>query len=154
MTKPMLLLDIDGVIKPWGYRLDPEAADKVAVLGRHFEVHWATLWNGDANLKMSPRIGVGDLPGMHCSDRKGWRAATKAGWERPEDLWFCKTPLIPEYVDGRPFAWIDDDIDGPDHQYLHWILEPDHRFLLVATEAAVGMTWDHVHQLVDWGSEL
>lgn len=176
-TKPILLLDVDGVVNAFGprrphverqlggrrvkgvwipyvIRFDNEVVEMIDRLAEHFEIHWATMWNQAANEEISPALGVEPFPVMHCNHNAGWDVAADEGMNAVEihRLWYAKTPLIPEYVGDQPFAWLDDDHALADDRYL--ADHTDQHFLLVRTNADSGMDWDDVNTLVEWAQAL
>ncbi len=178
--KPILLLDIDGVINafdptrphvtrkvggrwtkngsftPYTLRFDNEVVEMIDALSEHFEIHWATMWNGRANHQVAPVLGIEGFPVMTCSHEAGYDAAIARGL-RPRTvrfLWYAKTPLIPSYVKGRPFAWVDDDHTFEDKIYLRKHEAITAPFLLHKTDAKTGLTWADVADLITWAESL
>lgn len=175
--KPILLLDVDGVVNafrptrphvareiggrtvngrfvPYQIHFDNEVVDMLDQLAEHFEIHWATMWNQAANEEIAPALGIEPFPVMICNHNAGWDAAADNGLAAHEvhRLWYAKTPLIPEYVGDQPFAWLDDDHTRSDDLYLADHL--DQHFLLVRTNADTGMDWDDVSTLIEWAQAL
>jgi hypothetical protein len=69
--------------------------------------------------------------------------------QRPElNTPLRKLPDVREFVGDAPTAWIDDDLDAEAH---HWADRRHAPTLLVQTNRAVGLTRDHVRQLVEFG---
>lgn len=120
--KPLLLLDVDGVLnpcdakptrRPEGYtthRLAPKGCDprkpyRVWLHPGHgamllefvervgVELAWATTWEHDANTMIGPVIGLPELPVIE--------------WGFTAIMW--KFNGVLEYAQGRPLAWLDDD---------------------------------------------
>ncbi len=126
MSKPLVLVDVDGVLHPYeakphrrpaGYlthRLRPagfEHARKPLRVWLHpghgpmlcrfavehdTELVWATTWEHDANRMIGPRIGLPELPVIEFGEHPG----TLDGW---------KYPAVLAYAAGRPVVWFDDD---------------------------------------------
>ncbi|MFI0915235.1 hypothetical protein [Streptomyces abikoensis] len=149
-TRPLLLLDVDGPLNPYGakperrpegyqtHRMRPtgwkqherrkplrvwlNSTHGPALLALPFDLVWATTWGHEANELIAPHIGLPELPVIE------WDAVAREA--TPASL-FWKTPQVVEYAAGRPFAWLDDDIDLHDKQYvathhegpalLHWV---------------------------------
>lgn len=176
-TKPILLLDVDGVVNafrptrphlvrelggrevkgvwiPYTIRFDNEVVDMLDALAAHFEIHWATMWNQAANTEIAPALGIDDLPVMTCNHNAGWDAAADEGLSAVDihRLWYAKTPLIPQYVGDQPFAWLDDDHSLADERYL--AAHTDQHFRLVRTDADTGLDWNDVEILVQWATDL
>jgi hypothetical protein len=108
--RPLLFLDVDGTLLPFGQdpqrqpgdaapdshlaRLSPEVGFRLAALP--CELVWASTWEDEANAEVAPRIGLPPLPVVN------WPEPSAEG-ER-EDQWFglhWKTralrPLLPRY---------------------------------------------------------
>ena len=177
-TKPLLFLDVDGVLNafapvrphvvreaggrwvkgkfvPYLLHFDNEVVDMVDALAEHFDIVWATMWNEKANEEIAPLLGLHDFPVMYADHNKGWDTALALGTEqwRIHRLWYAKTPLLPEYAAGQPFAWLDDDHSGFDRTWLaeNGVEQP---FLLVRTDADYGVQWDDVDALITWARNL
>jgi hypothetical protein len=144
---PLLFLDIDGTLLPFGRqagrapedaasdsylaRLDPQAGLRLAALP--CDLVWASTWEDAANVEMAPRMGLPPLPVVH--------------WPEPsienelEDQWFglhWKTRTLVAWAAGRPFAWVDDEITDADRD---WATARRHgRALLHQVDAAQGVT--------------
>lgn len=169
MAKPLLLLDVDGPINPWeanpnkrptGYtthRLRPEGWRNPRkrplrvwlkpdhgkdLLALPFDLVWCTTWIHEANTMIGPVLGLPELPVITFDP--DWKLPTRG------DGTYFKTHDLVRWVDGRPFAWVDDEITNFDREYvaanhpgpalLHHVsprlglLEPD--FLALAEWAA------------------
>jgi hypothetical protein len=81
MPRPALLLDVDGVLNPYGtatcpdgfteydlfpgeepVRLCPAHGEWITELRHVFDVAWASAWNDDANRLLAPLLGIAALP--------------------------------------------------------------------------------------------
>ena len=81
MPRPVLLLDVDGVLNPHGtvkcpkgfteydlfpgeepVRLSPAHGEWINELQQVFDIAWATAWNDDANRLLAPLLGIAALP--------------------------------------------------------------------------------------------
>lgn len=179
--KPILLLDVDGVVNAfrperphlvreagtyWSHyrgepgiytlRFDQEIVDMILALGEVYEIHWATMWNDKANADLVPLLGIDPLPVLPCDPLLGTQEAYRRGatpWVVRE-LWYPKTALIPAYVAGRPFAWVDDDHTEVDREFLAQQPDVPQPFLLVKPDARTGLSWDDVVRLVEWADSL
>lgn len=141
MTKPLLLIDVDGVLCPNfsagplpGFeRFDTGGADVwlwkqhgdwLNHLATWFDLVWATTWEQDAAEILAPALSLPlDMPVIEFTS-----GAARRTWKLTD---------IEEFVGDRPFAWIDDDI-GPDAEL--WAEMRDAPTLLVHADPAVGMT--------------
>ena len=155
--KPILFLDVDGVISLFGFPAGAElpgrfhqvdgvahcigthCGARVNRLLEHFEVVWATGWEEKANEYLPWLLGLPEkLPTLSFDERPVW---AQAHW---------KVGAIDEYAGMRPAAWIDDSFD--EHCY-RWAEERDAPTLLVRTEPAVGIDEQHVDLLLDFARE-
>ena len=125
--RPLLFLDVDGPLLPFGRSLQPGPRETVDVphLARlrldagprlaelPCTLVWATTWLEDANTEIAPRLGLPDLPVVT------WPEPT--GTHEREDQWLglCwKTRTLVTWAAGRPFAWVDDEITDADRDWV------------------------------------
>jgi hypothetical protein len=155
MNKPILMIDIDGVISLFGF--DPaqppagrfELVDGIAhflsaTAGGHlrrlsetFELVWCTGWEEKANEYLPLALGLpGPLPFL-TFERAVGRA--NAHWKLAAIDAFA-SPFI-------PLAWID---DAQDERCAQWASARPAPTLLVSTEPAIGLTDRHVAELIAW----
>ena len=158
--KPVLFLDVDGVISLFGFSptadelpgpfhwIDgvahciPDAAgERLARLGERFELVWATGWEEKANEYLPFLLGLPqpELPVLLFEGRAVWGSAH---W---------KLDAIDEYAADRPAAWIDDNIDDACRRWAEGRGAPT---LLVETSSATGLTEDHVEALLAWATQV
>ncbi|WSB84524.1 HAD domain-containing protein [Streptomyces cellulosae] len=122
--RPLLFLDVDGPLIPFGApqppppaataddgnpllaRLDPALGARLLALG--CSLVWATTWREEANEVVAPRLGLPRLPVLD------WPEADEPG---PRGLHWKTRPLV-EWADGRPFVWVDDEIGAVDRQWV------------------------------------
>lgn len=155
MTRPLLLVDVDGVISLFGFDpIDPPAGSLVLVdgtvhylsaaagehlrvLSRSFELAWCTGWEERANDYLPSALGLpGPLP--HVSFDEPGRV--------PAAHW--KLGGIDLHVDpSRPLAWVD---DAHDDRCTAWAKGRAAPTLLVTTDPATGITDVHVAELLSW----
>jgi hypothetical protein len=159
MQRPLLLVDIDGVISLFGFdhsRRPPgrfESVDGIAhflsaTAGQHlrtlapeFELVWCSGWEEKANDYLPRALALpGALPYLRF-DRPVGRGNTH--W---------KLDAIDAYAGSdRPLAWIDDAHDG---ECEAWAAARRGATLLVTTEPEVGLTGAHVARLLGWAVTL
>jgi hypothetical protein len=158
-SPPILFLDVDGTLlpfggsgmppapgppeawtassNPWLARVDRALGPLLAELA--CDLMWATAWMDDANAVIAPLLGlprlrVADLPaydGDHGADNLQW-----------------KTKALVRVAAGRPFVWVDDVIGSADRRWI----EAEHpgRALLHKVDSAVGLTSADLPQIATW----
>jgi hypothetical protein len=159
MSRPLLLVDVDGVISLFGFdpKRPPDGNFQIvdgiahflsASAGRHlqelsqwFEPAWCTGWEEKANDYLPHAL---DLPGP-------WPFLSfdaLATWG--ECHW--KLAAIERYAgDARPLAWID---DNHDERTRSWAQARPAPTLLIETDPATGLSEAHVAELRGWAQEL
>ncbi|MGK5641016.1 hypothetical protein ACSNOK_22270 [Streptomyces sp. URMC 126] len=106
-------------------RIDPALGPRLAALP--YELVWATTWMSDANDCVAPWLGLPPLPVVvrpeptdepdpsETPDEVGV-VAVGAPARRAVPHW--KTRALVEWADGRPFAWVDDEIGDADRRWV------------------------------------
>lgn len=155
MNKPLLLVDVDGVISLFGFDpalrppgrfelvdgiahfLSASAGEHLRELETAFELVWCSGWEEKANEYLPLALGLpGPLPHLTFDS-----VATCA-------VGHWKLAAIEAYAGAdRPVAWID---DAHDEACDAWAAGRAGPTLLVATEPAIGLTDDHVAELLRW----
>ena len=160
LDKPVLLVDIDGVISLFGFTLDAcpsgswhvvegiahflssTAAAHLQALDEWFEPVWCSGWEEKASEHLPVLAGLPALP--HLSfDRNPGRG--HAHW---------KLAAIDAHVGERPAAWIDDALDEECEAWAERRQAQLAPTLLVRTDPKVGMTAGHVEELRRWAAAL
>ena len=174
MTRPTLLLDIDGVLNaipeyvgPPGYavymmggyviHLNEEIASMVAELRRHYGVCWFTLWNDRAATLMGPHVGLESVPFIRTSWLGGRQVMREQGYPDSaiELVLYAKTPMLPGHLGPDDhWVWIDDAHGRRDQDYLKRQGFDPANFRLLRTDPRVGLTWDDVQRAVSFVPEL
>jgi hypothetical protein len=158
--RPLLLLDVDGVLNPMGRPAPPDyRSHRCTIDGEVYTVQlnpahgrllldlaastgaelvWATTWEQHANDWIAPRIGLPALPVIAMSPH--------VTCEHGE---MFKTPHVAAYVGRRPFVWFDDQVWAEDEDYLrvHQGLDD---FLLVQVDPVRGLTSRHLGMAHEW----
>lgn len=133
MITPLLFLDVDGPLLPFGpapdgrptrrpaaefrpganpllARLDPAVGARLAALP--CTLVWATTWLTEANERIAPLLGLPELPVVDWPDLTA---------EDALDRWaglHWKTRTLLDWAAGRPFAWVDDEITDADRDWV------------------------------------
>ena len=146
--KPLLLLDVDGVLAvvtvPSGdvdadpvLTLPPEASEWFAQVANAFDIVWATTWAEHANRVIAPKLGLPTLPTVAFNMDE--RALTP------------KLRSVIDAVGDRPCAWVDDDL----HEDANtWAAGREVPTLLMHVDGRKGMTRRHVDRLLNWAAML
>ncbi len=156
--RPILFVDVDGVISLFGFPSGPppgafhqidgivhcighDAGRRMKMLTQRFELVWATGWEEKANeyLPFILRLPFKELPVLTFDGRAVFGSAH---W---------KLDAIEEYAGSRPLAWIDDSLDKSCDK---WARRREAPTLLVRTDSDVGLTDDHVEELLRWADEV
>ena len=159
--KPVLLVDVDGVISLFGFARDApppgrfEMVDGIAhflsaTAGDHlrrlavvFEPVWCTGWEEKANEYLPHALGLdGPWPFLSFDRDVGGLGGGRGHW---------KLDAIDAWVGARPLAWID---DAHGEACSAWAEARGAPTLLITTDPAVGMTEAEVSRLLGWALEL
>jgi hypothetical protein len=153
--RPLLLVDVDGVLSLFGpgverahctpalvegipHFLSRPAAALLARLAARYECVWCTGWEDRADGHLPHLLG---LP---------------AGWphlvftDRPQDAAHWKLAAIDAHAGpGRRIAWVD---DAHDERCRAWAAKRPGPTLLVTTDPAIGLTQEQAAQLEAWAA--
>jgi hypothetical protein len=161
-AKPLLMVDIDGVISLFGagaegaaggavagafhsiegipHFLSATAAANLLALEAAFELVWASGWEERANEHLPHLLGLpGELPFLSFARAVG---RSNAHW---------KLEAIDAYAAGRALAWIDDAFNPACHEWAQARPAPT---LLVQTEPQRGLTDLEAARLQRWARTL
>jgi hypothetical protein len=158
--RPVLLVDVDGVISLFGFERRSPPPGRLAVvdglphylseqagvlltrLAARFECVWCTGWEDRAPEHLPHLLGL-DLPPFPHLTFAGSAAAPGRHW---------KLDAIDAHTGReRPVAWID---DGHDDRTREWAAGRPGPTLLVRTEPGIGITGDQVEELEAWAARL
>ena len=168
--KPLLFVDVDGVISLFGFRegyglatgnapfsdcppgrlhsingvmhyISGACGAHLRQLAAHYELVWATGWEDRANEHL-PFLLKLPFESLPVLRFDGRAVFGSAHW---------KVDAINEYAADRPAAWIDDNMSEECHAWANRRSAPT---LLVETSPSEGLTDEHVQQLLDWAASL
>jgi hypothetical protein len=155
--KPLLLVDIDGVISLFGDNLGSQAGSFHSIEGiphflssaaaahlldltEHFQATWCSGWEEKANEHLPHLLGLpANMPFLRF-DRSVGRS--NAHW---------KLDAIDAYAGERPLAWIDDAFNSACDDWAGARTAPT---LLVQTDPAIGLGAHEAERLLGWAHEL
>jgi hypothetical protein len=160
MERPLVLIDIDGVISLFGFDpalpppgrfllvdgiphfLSAGAAELLGGLHDDFELVWCSGWEDKADEYLPFALG---LPA-------GLRHLTFPGSPGADPLRHWKLSAIDGFAGpDRPLVWIDDQFDESCHAWAAARSAPTE---LVATDPAVGLTAQHTDRVRAWARNL
>jgi hypothetical protein len=158
--KPLLLVDVDGVISLFGFEPDKrpdgtwhqidgmahlfsaEAGRHLQILLTDFDLVWCTGWEERADEHLPGLLGLPRLPWLSF-DRNPGRGNTH--W---------KLTAIDGYALDRPLAWLDDALDARCEEWARTRSRRGAPTLLMHTLPAVGLTARERDALRAWAAGL
>jgi len=163
-SKPLLLVDVDGVISLFEFGLDNPppgafhtvdgiahfisgtAGDHLLALRADFELAWCSGWEEKANEYLPRLLGLpGPLPFLTFGDPE----PPNGNGAGPVGHW--KLDAIEAYAGPRPLAWVDDALTDACRR---WAARRPAPTLLVATHPSTGLGREHVLELTAWARRL
>lgn len=159
--RPLLLVDIDGVISLFGFALDDRpdglwtqvegiahllstcAAAALRVLEDDFDCVWCSGWEEKANEHLPGLLGLGPWPTLHFGSHAGPGASVAGHWKL-DAIDACCGP-------DRAVAWIDDVLDDACERWAQARPGPTR---LVPVPPAAGLTEREVPALTAWARAL
>ncbi len=157
--KPLLLVDIDGVISLFGFSPDKRppgsflsvdgiphylsatAGEHLRALAPAFDLAWCSGWEERANEHLPRVLGLHTLL-PHLAFAPAADGAAARHW---------KLDAIDAYAGReRRLAWIDDDHAG----CQAWARDRPGPTLLITTQPPTGITGEHVRRLLRWASAV
>jgi hypothetical protein len=159
-TRPLLLVDIDGVLSLWGFEpsrrppgvyatvegiphfLSEQAARHLQALRAEFDLVWCSGWEERANEHLPGLVGLGPFPHLEFDRHAAAGTTTPGHW---------KLGAIDAHVGAQPLAWVDDAFNDACHA---WAAERRAPTLLVSTEPATGLVAAHAERLRTWAQAL
>jgi hypothetical protein len=183
MMKPILFLDVDGVLNVMvkGTKRKtliereiglghPRHLYKVILDSEHgpwlrelaaagFELVWATTWEDEANEHLLEHLGLPKLPVVPFTAEDELRLPLPEllppfKFSDRHNVWHWKAPSVLRYAGERPFVWFDDDFS-----VLHdfkWAEERDETIptYLEHMRPHKGLMRHHVDKALLWLQEL
>jgi hypothetical protein len=169
-SRPLLMVDVDGVISLFGLQLDASgrapgvdgsfhsidgiphflsstAAGHLLALAELFDLVWCSGWEEKADEYLPRLLGLPDaLPHLRFSrDPEPVSGGGADGGRVTTGHW--KLDAIDAYACGRPLAWIDDALGPACHEWAAGRPAPT---LLVQTAPERGLTRREAQLLADW----
>lgn len=162
-TKPLLLVDVDGVISLFGFSqharpagrfemvdgiahfLSATAGEHLRLLADVFEPVWCTGWEEKANDYLPHALGLdGPWPYLSFERAVGPGVSTQGHW---------KLDAIDSNAGSRPLAWIDDAHGAACEMWASARAAGGAPTLLVTTDPALGLTDPQVNELLAWAAD-
>ncbi|HEX3173638.1 MAG TPA: hypothetical protein VHQ43_05410 [Solirubrobacterales bacterium] len=156
MSRPLLAVDVDGVISLFDLEQPPDevqahfelidgmvhcislaAGERLRRLMDVYEPVWASGWEDRANEFLPGILGIPELPYLRFD---GAARFGSAEW---------KLAPLQAYAHERPLAWVDDSFDESCYE---WAREREAPTLLVPTEPHLGLEEVQVEALTAWAS--
>ena len=155
--RPVLAVDVDGVISLFGFKVPLEQApckfqlidgmahcislevgERLQLLAPHYDLVWATGWEDRANEYLLHLLGLRRMPVIRFGNAAKFGSAH---W---------KLGPIESYATGRRLAWVDDSFDDSCHGWARDRSEPT---LLIPTEPTAGLQDSDVETLIGWARD-
>jgi hypothetical protein len=159
--RPILAVDVDGVISLFGFDEPPDrtearfelidgmvhcisvaAGERLQRLSEHYDLVWATGWEDRANDLLPMLLGLPQLPYLTFD---GAARFGSAHW---------KLAPLQDYATGRAMAWIDDSFDESCYEWARARQARGEATLLVPTESHRGLEEVQVEALAAWARGL
>lgn len=154
--KPLLLLDIDGVLCPYdsawpneleripGHRYafyNPRHSIYLKELAGIYDLAWASMWMNDANVVLAPLYDLEPLPFVNFTAR--------FSYDKFKTAQTFKLDAVQRFVEDRPMVWVDDDFYK---DAFRWARErnetiPSH---LIHTDPTIGLDHEMIQELREW----
>jgi hypothetical protein len=161
VERPILAVDVDGVISLFGFEEEPDrsqvrfelidgsmhaislaAGERLRRLSQFYDLVWATGWEDRANYSLPLMLGI---PELHHLSFDGAARFGSAHW---------KLGALEEYARGRALAWIDDNLDESCYAWARERQAGGEPTLLVPTEHHLGLEEAQTQALAAWAQGL
>jgi hypothetical protein len=152
--KPLLFVDIDGVLSLWGFGMDgwpndgawhqidgishflsARAARNLLALCTLFDPVWCSGWEEKADEYLPRLLGLPRFPHLSFQRNPG------------RELAHWKLDAIESYAENRSLAWVDDALNDA---CFDWAQRRSTPTLLVATQPATGLDDEAAATLERW----
>jgi hypothetical protein len=159
--KPLLLVDIDGVLSLWGFAMDglpikgawhqidgishflsAPAARHLQALCERFDAVWCSGWEEKADEYLPHLLGLPRLPHLSFDRNVAGSVSGNAHW---------KLAAIEAHAGDRPLAWVDDAFNDA---CFAWAQQRSAPTLLVHTDPATGLDDAAAAELAAWADVL
>lgn len=159
--KPLLLLDVDGVLAPFGMATKPTSYEQHTLetefLGDHkvwlnpahgqwlasledvVDLAWCTGWEDEAPRLLGPMLNIKPAPVVRFRERD------------VIDLPLNKLPAVTDFVSDRAVVWIDDNHSGRE---TAWAKDREAPTLLITPNHNVGLSQEHIAQARTFAEDL
>jgi hypothetical protein len=159
-AKPLLFVDIDGVLSLWGFDPDKRpdgvwllvdgiahflshtAAETLRGVSEAFECVWASGWEEKANEHLPAALGLGPWPYLELDAAAGPGTSVRAHW---------KLDAVERHAAGRPLAWIDDAVNDA---VRAWAARRGAQTLIVETQPVSGLTTEDGARLAEFAAAV
>lgn len=180
--KPILLLDVDGVLNPldaedlslfdpledvvgaWATQAEVYHSKhnhvRLEVLQLRFDLVWCTGWEDRANDVVGPVHGLPKLDVVRFDSMTLGGVhlpPTFSGQEWLESTSCWKLPWVASWLerhDNPPVAWVDDQIEQGDLEWANRRNVAGQPTFLVRPDPTKGLTDEHVRHLMQWALGL
>jgi len=180
-SKPLLLLDVDGVLFPFcGVHLpdgcdwvvfddvvtpdgrtfehlrccfDPGQVERLRVLAEAFELVWATTWEQVANDRLSELFSLPELPVIAFYDAPPGRITYHLS-DILSGIATTKLGPVDMWVGERPLAWVDDQLHFDARAWAERRSADGAPTLLVRTDPRRGLTNAQTDELLAFAASL
>ena len=184
MSKPVLMLDVDGVIAPFGLGgecpenhyeqrfgfgdmtvfLANDLANRIRRLQRCCDLMWATAWEERANEMLLPHLGLQDeLPLIefdHRLENEGLGPEVVGAHRRLKEITFdpgvltWKLPWIKQWAEMNPDRPFVWIDDEIEKDAFEWADAREVPTKFICTDPRVGMTEGHANVIELWAIDL
>jgi len=146
--------------EPKAVWLNPGHGLMLLSLAEQFQLVRGKAWRGDANRYVAPVLGLPQLPyvnwpeyGKLATDLYKPARGVLAPGQRPVAKVYWKARPILQFANGRPFAWLDDELTDADHEHVAAVGSAGPS-LLRRINPTVGLRQHDIEALRVWATSL